>query len=360
MLQGAGGDARWGWRTNQWRWSPFAGRWSTSYGLPEAPVYFEISADAVPPRSRYEYWRTLAYYSFDSDPMPPDRTRAFNARAQCFVGGPAQLFRYQSAAVSGRGIPADRSDDRETYLIGLVLHGQRHYAEDRGGGITSNAGQFFVFDNRGYSRVCFSEHDAVHISLPRSDVAKALGGRIPEPQDVCRILERSRPGALLKSQLQLAAAHLAAANEIERAFFLDQVTETAFFACEQMAPHLTGLQRTGKRDLYAAALNLIERELADPALNVSRLLDRLGCSRATLYRAFGEAEQGVSDLIAEMRIERAKAMLARSPHLPINLVAARCGWEDSASFTRVFRRREGASPSEFRQNLPERHGQNLV
>lgn len=243
------------------------------------------------------------------------------------------------------------ADDRESYLIGVVLKGRRDYVEERGGAISSKAGQFFVFDNRGRSRVNFSAHDAVHISLPRAELERMLGGAIPSPDQMCCALEGSQMGSALKSQLSMMAEHMAGANDIERAFLLSQTTQMAFFACETATADLHSRKRVAPDDLLSLAITLIEQELTSPSLTVVRLLDQLGCSRATLYRAFAGVEGGVSGTIARMRIERAKAIMANSPDLPVNLLAARCGWYDSTSFARAFKRHAGLSPSEFREVL---------
>lgn len=334
-----------------WQWSPELGRWSLVHGLPDTPVYFEIATDAVPAASRYDYWRNLAHYSFDSRPIPAESAAAFTASAQCLVGSRAQLFRYNSDAVSGQGIPAEIADDRETYLVGVVLKGQRDYVEERGGAVSSKAGQFFVFDNRGRSHVDFSAHDAVHISLPRIELERMLGGAIPSPDEMCRALEMSRMGPALKSQLGLIAGHMAAANAVERAFLLSQATQMAFFTCETATAELQSRKRATPEDLRSLAISVIEQELTSPDLSVSRLLEQLGCSRATLYRAFAGIEGGVSGVISALRIDRAKAIIARSPEMPVSVVAARCGWYDSASFARAFKRHAGLSPSEYREDL---------
>jgi len=339
-------------RVGHWLWSPELGRYSLAlHGLPDVPVYFEIAAGMVAQRSRFDYWRSIAYYSFEADPLPPGAASTFNAQASCLIGRKTQLFAYRSDAVSGRGMPAAFSDDRESYLIGLVVRGHRSYVEDKGSLSTSKEGQFFVFDNRGYSRVAWSDHDAIHISLPRAELERVVGGQIPSPDAMCRALETSRMAPALKSLMQVTAAQMAFANDAERTFMLNQVTQMAFFICENATADLYDHKGPAHSDLMAVALQLIEQDLANPNLSVAQLQAKLGCSRATLYRAFASAQIGVSDLITDMRVARAKAILTHSPDMPINLVATRCGWYDSASFARAFRRREGLSPSEFREGL---------
>lgn len=345
--QSAKAAGLWSWSPQQWAWSPDHARWSLGLGLPKVPVFFEVSTDALPQASRYEMWRSLLYYSFDGDPLDPAAQAAFAARVQCLIGDPAQLLHYRSSAVSGRGLPAAVADDRETYAIGVVIEGERCYTQEGTSPVVSRAGDFFLFDNRWHSRVTWSDHRAIQVSVPRADLEKRLGGTIPDPDVLMRLLEASHMGQALKNQLYLTAAHMTGANEAERAFMLDQLMQLALFSCERATVGMAApLPR--RSDLFVSAIQLIEQNASRSSFDARALQAQLGCSRATLYRAFAEAGTSVSEAIADLRIARAKAILARSPEVPVGLVAARCGWYDNASFARAFRRREGMSPSEFR------------
>jgi AraC-like DNA-binding protein len=351
--QSAKSAGLWSWSPHQWSWTPHHARWSLGLGLPKVPVFFDVSTDALPQGSRYELWRSLLYYSFDGDPLSPEAQVAFAARTQCLIGDPAQLLHYRSKAVSGRGLPASVADDRETYVIGVVIEGERRYEQDGASPVVSRAGDFFLFDNRWYSQVAWSDHRAIQLSVARADLEQRLGGKIPDPAIMMRLLEGSHMGKALKAQMHLTAGHMAGAKETERAFMLDQLMHLALFACESATEALAE-RSPAHSDLFLAALQLIEQNISRTGFDARALQAQLGCSRATLYRAFAEVGTSVSETITELRIARAKAMLARSPEMPVGLVAARSGWYDNASFARAFRRREGMSPSEFRgQNFPD-------
>lgn len=338
------------WSLDRWAWSPEQGRWSLAFGLPRTPLYFEVTTDHVPPDRQYEFWRSIVYYSFDADPRPADASGSFDARSQCLVGDPAQLYHYRSDAVSGRGIPAANSDDRETYAIGLVLSGERHHQQANEPGVVSRTSQFFVFDNRWPSLIRWTAHEGLHLSLARADVESRLGGHIPPPDAMLRLLETSRMASALKTHLQMVTRCMAQASDVERTFMLGQLMQFALFVLEGATAGHAGRQER-RPDLMAAALQLIEQNLWRPGFDVSALLDQLGCSRATLYRAFSDSPIGVAETIVAMRIARAKAMLAAAPEMTIGLIANGCGWYDSASFARAFRRSEGISPSEYRHRL---------
>ena len=54
--------------------------------------------------------------------------------------------------------------------------------------------------------------------------------------------------------------------------------------------------------------------------------------------------------LLQRRIERAKSLLKDSGE-PLADIALRCGFADQSHFTRVFKRREGASPGVWRETL---------
>jgi len=84
------------------------------------------------------------------------------------------------------------------------------------------------------------------------------------------------------------------------------------------------------------------------AIDVSRLAEAAGCSRATLSRLFsGDLHTSPAAWIAQKRVERARELL-RTTALPISEVARRVGIQDSYYFSRLFRRQAGLSPRQYR------------
>jgi AraC-like DNA-binding protein len=77
----------------------------------------------------------------------------------------------------------------------------------------------------------------------------------------------------------------------------------------------------------------------------------LGCSRASLYRAFVRHGESVAAVIWATRLEQARRMLASSTHLGLNVseIAFRSGFVDQSTFNRMFKRRYGTTPREARE-----------
>ncbi|MEJ0000311.1 MAG: helix-turn-helix domain-containing protein [Verrucomicrobiota bacterium] len=99
-------------------------------------------------------------------------------------------------------------------------------------------------------------------------------------------------------------------------------------------------------------LSWIEAHLAEP-LTVPLLARQAGMSVRSFHRHF-RAATGHSPLhyILQQRLARAKESLAANPFEPIAAVAARCGFDDSNYFSRVFRAHCGRSPRAFSRRGP--------
>lgn len=96
-------------------------------------------------------------------------------------------------------------------------------------------------------------------------------------------------------------------------------------------------------------LEIIEREYADPNLNINIVCERLRVSPATLHRVIsGELHHPPGQYLRNYRIMRAHFML-RNTTLPVGEIAAACGFADENYFCRQIRRNSGCSPLEFRE-----------
>ena len=97
-------------------------------------------------------------------------------------------------------------------------------------------------------------------------------------------------------------------------------------------------------------------EHAGEALNLDRLADEAHLSKYHFARIFQE-ETGRSpwSYVLEARIRKAKALLEEDD-LPLSQVALEAGFCDQSHLTKVFKREEGQTPGQYRQerkNLQE-------
>lgn len=103
-----------------------------------------------------------------------------------------------------------------------------------------------------------------------------------------------------------------------------------------------GAERTAARVLAAL------RETAADRVDVAERARRLGLSPAALRAVVQQAAgQSPHEFIVTTRIERAQALLAGTA-LPVHVIGAAVGYDDPAFFSRLFARKAGAPPTEFR------------
>ncbi len=94
----------------------------------------------------------------------------------------------------------------------------------------------------------------------------------------------------------------------------------------------------------------VHRHLRDPDLSVDGIARALNCSRRHLYNAFAGESESIAGYIQRMRLEACIRDLQQGGRFarPITDIAMSWGFGNLSHFSRVFRERTGASPSEFR------------
>jgi len=98
--------------------------------------------------------------------------------------------------------------------------------------------------------------------------------------------------------------------------------------------------------------NFIDSNLVRPDLTVSMIARRMGCSVRYVYRAFESECLTPSDYIWDLRLQRGAAQLREASGGyagEISEIAFALGFSSSAHFSRAFRNRYGASPSQWRK-----------
>lgn len=109
----------------------------------------------------------------------------------------------------------------------------------------------------------------------------------------------------------------------------------------------------GKRSYFEDAVEMIRNSYWKQELNVGQLAENLNVERSYLYRLFME-HMGVSpqEYITEIRMERAIELLGAG-ELSVQTVACSVGYKDALYFSRVFRKRKGIAPSDYRMKRTE-------
>lgn len=105
-------------------------------------------------------------------------------------------------------------------------------------------------------------------------------------------------------------------------------------------------------DAFQRARALIDTRYDDFQLTPAAVVQHVGCSRATLYRAFQQHGLTVSGYIQQVRLARVQHDLALvGPRVPISSIAMDCGFECLRHFHRRFKQVFGDTPGAYRHLL---------
>ncbi|RQR61942.1 helix-turn-helix domain-containing protein [Burkholderia sp. Bp9125] len=278
-----------------------------------------ISADAVEPGLRDDFWREVT--------LPVFETTSLGDRANATLAGTIRRYRHVIA-------PGALDD----YVIQVITAG-------------SQPGDICVMD---LARTFDSRVEAgatLTTAVPRKALEHALGRR--DLHGV--VLKAGRPLTQLLVDflhgLMAVSARLSA-----RESFAAQDAMTAL-----LAAGLAGEDVAGRETALAPADVLRERivafidaNLTRPELNPDLLMRRFRISRAHLYRTFAD-DGGVSRVIRNKRLDAAYLALRhpRGRERPIAEIAAACGFTSNAQFLRAFRTHFGVTPSDAKRERME-------
>lgn len=111
-------------------------------------------------------------------------------------------------------------------------------------------------------------------------------------------------------------------------------------------------QKNSHSDAIAAyAVRYIREHYTDPEFNLSGLSYSMNVSLSYLSTVFKQATgNNLSTYVAELRHEKAMELLADLQY-PISEVSFRCGYSDAKYFAKLFKKRTGSTPSEYRNLL---------
>jgi AraC-like DNA-binding protein len=98
----------------------------------------------------------------------------------------------------------------------------------------------------------------------------------------------------------------------------------------------------------------IDDHLTDPGLSATRVAAAIGISERHLSRAFALAGPSFPQYVLTRRLDRAHALLTRSPQVPVSEVASRCGFGTPSRFSQAFLSRFGLRPSDVRRQANAR------
>jgi len=110
------------------------------------------------------------------------------------------------------------------------------------------------------------------------------------------------------------------------------------------------LSRLFKRGLKHKVKRLIEKHLSEENFDAEKAAKLLNMSRQTLYRKLKNDGASYSDIVDEVKKEKAFTMLKQA-HIPLTVIAYDLGFSELSAFTRAFKRWTGRTPADYRKTI---------
>ncbi|TYR53315.1 helix-turn-helix domain-containing protein [Streptomyces parvus] len=311
--------------------------------------------DALARSDRFGSWRERFTDTLAPSEITSPRADDFWARQQLVHLEDAWLWPVSLCASRYRRTPRlIRQSDPELLHMTLVLPGSGAVHVDHNGHRSANApfDLYFLDTSRPYD--VSSDGDSplvgVGVEIPRSRLqlpdAGALSGVLGR-----RLSGRRGFGALL-SQFLVQLSDETSAYELSDAPRLNGVLLdlVAGLVSRELDAEAALPPETRTRNLVLTIRSFILRNFRDPRLTPQTVAAAHHLSTRHLHRLFQPEGVTVAALIRHRRLEQARRELADPAllGLPVQAIAARCGFTASAHFSRAFRGAYGDSPSEYR------------
>lgn len=108
------------------------------------------------------------------------------------------------------------------------------------------------------------------------------------------------------------------------------------------------LSRLFKRKVSAKVKRIIEDNISDNQFDAEQAAKLLNMSRQTLYRKLKNDGASYSDLVDEVKQNKAFHLLLQT-QTPLTVIAYDLGFSELSAFTRAFKRWTGKTPAEYRK-----------
>lgn len=262
-----------------------------------------------------------------------------------FSGGTLATINASASEVIRTRQLADRAETGQIKLL-WQLAGRMEVEQD-GRGAVVEAGQTVAFDTTRPYRCRL--HDGAHFAVLMLPHAMCPGWKRIS-QTLCgrtlgeRTTLRAAFGALMAldgaSGDDLDAGDTTLINAVQTL-----ITRSLHHCASELGVHADHNPRLRRAERY------ILEHLADPDLDPEHLATALCMSRRSLYMLFKEHALTPLKLIHDIRLERSRIALddPNNQQRKITDIAFDHGFNDYATFSRLFKTQFGLTPSEFRQ-----------
>lgn len=108
------------------------------------------------------------------------------------------------------------------------------------------------------------------------------------------------------------------------------------------------------QQFLAKVIALVDEALANKDYGVETIAEQMNMSVSTFRRKLmAVTDESPKNYITAIQMSKAATLLEKQPGLSMNEVSNRCGFDDAANFSRVFKRFYGVAPSQYSKKREE-------
>ena len=302
---------------------------------------------------RLEAWKDLVSRTFVSLECDTPRDVDFRGRITTRGDGPVVVSLVDTVAQSvDRTRNLIRQDDAEVVLISCQIDGEGVIAQN-GRSAHLKPGDFALYDStRPYTLHFESRFRQLVLHLPRDVLRRRLG---PIRALTARHFRSDQP------ELSIASTYFRGLGAALSALDARAVENFGTIALDLLALGLerdldqAGLTQPRPADaLREQARQIMARRYHEPDLSTPEIARAMKISPRRLQEVFAEAATTPMEELWRRRLEASRRLLAdpRQMGTSITDIAYRCGFSDSAQFSRRFRDCYHATPRQLRYRTP--------
>lgn len=130
----------------------------------------------------------------------------------------------------------------------------------------------------------------------------------------------------------------------------EEMQQTVERRTKELCDHVRDTQKTHASQLTEQILDFLQREYANSELTLSYTADHFYITSSYLSSFFKEnVGDTFLNYLTRLRIDHAKEMI-RGTNLPMGEIATRVGYTSGNTFTRIFKKLEHVTPSQYRES----------
>lgn len=302
-----------------------------------------FSTDDLAPTQRYSAWRDAicdVYVHVDVKATDPDNYRGFIREAK--FGDVVMTDILLSEQRIRRNREHISKLDKDCYYLQLIHCGNLSVLQ-HGSTHRSNAARGAIFcATEQYELQCHGEVRSFYLEIPRDDFAQRFPReRIP----VSASLNTTR--GLGRIATEFCATLATEGSKLEdtiRAGLGNQLMDVLAFTLLSSEGDMPAAEGSVKKARLTSVQRWIEDHIGNPHLSLETIAAANGMSLRYLHALFEPCEMSASEWIWNRRLQLCYDCLARGDGRSITLIAFDHGFNSSAHFSTLFRRKYGISP----------------